>query len=105
MPLALPSWTQAHGVGEVERFPRETDALAACLAEDHAQIDRGADYLNWRYSEHPFARYVLLVRRSATGMDGVAVMRIASALGREVTLVMELLATSSDAERVLGSAR
>ncbi len=59
-PLPVPSQGSTGRVSEVARFDAGVDDLRDRLgAEASAILDRGAAYLNWRYTAHPFARYSL----------------------------------------------
>jgi hypothetical protein len=101
-PLPVPS-LGAHGeVARVKRFVSAVDTIAERLgAEGFAMLDRSAAYLNWRYADRPFADYTLLVHDEHGEIGGFAVVCRAPALGRMVTLVMELWAASATANRAL----
>jgi hypothetical protein len=51
-------------------------------------VDRNADYLNWRYVNHPGGRYTLLLARNAAGIDGYIVLKSEAEAG----VIMDVIA-------------
>lgn len=61
-----------------ERLParEEVDSLwASVVAGYECVVTRDYAYLDWRYQQHPRARYGFLVARSETGLEGILVVR------------------------------
>ncbi len=79
-------------IGPVDRFGPEHDLAGRCAGGDGPMVDRGHDYLNWRYADHPIHDYALLAYED-NGCRGICIVRSASIMGRDLALVMELLGT------------
>ncbi len=71
---------------------------------DYTQIDKNSAYLNWRYRENPTVNYQLFLYESEQGIQGYAVARTATALGRSVTIIMEIFGIEKSVENSLFSA-
>jgi hypothetical protein len=101
-PAPLPSFAGDSEVVAVDRFDDSADTFAESLYADASPVlERSAEYLNWRYVECPSHLYERLVLPGASALRGFAVIRKAQALGRDVTLVMELWGRDTRAERIL----
>ncbi len=57
-------------------------------------LERGGEYMNWRYLQHPSNDYTILMERDGGGVCGLAIVRKTEILGRSITLIMELFSTS-----------
>lgn len=67
----------AGAIESVRRFDAACDAItAACAVEESLWFPHGADFLNWRYLEHPTHEYVALAAHGAAGLEGYCVVRV-----------------------------
>jgi hypothetical protein len=101
-PARLPGFAGDSEVAAVDRFDDLADTFAESLYAGAAPVlERGAEYLNWRYVKCPSYAYERLVLPGASALRGFAVIRKAQVLGRNVTLVMELWGRDARDERIL----
>ncbi len=78
-------------VARITRFEKDQDKLAEQFTTcDSVLISRSADYLNWRYTNHPVVEYVLYSYREGNECQGYSVVRCAELMGRKIALIMEL---------------
>jgi hypothetical protein len=89
---------------EVNRFDaRSTDLWDTTFAAQHAGTRRSADFLNWRYADHPrFPHRLLEVSNGDGTLRGLAVFRVEQVrdLPVRVGRILELIG-DSDAQRAL----
>jgi hypothetical protein len=89
-------------VRKITRFGKGQDRLAERLADcGKVLVSRSADYLNWRYSNHPVYEYVSFMYQEENEQQGYAVIRRAEVLGRNVALIMELWGLTSLVKKAL----
>lgn len=83
--------------GHEHRFADDWDAFwRSRLAPGRIGTSRTADYLNWRYAEHPAFHYVRLIARyGRSEICGLAIYRIETVFGRNerVMRLVEFMAT------------
>lgn len=85
------------GVEEPARFGSEVDRLyERCSAAWLASTIRDAAFLNWRFADHPFRRYRLLVVRDGQELRGMAVYRAGLAAQRGLGLLVDWLVLPGD---------
>jgi hypothetical protein len=84
----------------VDRFEPLRDVVVRGTNFGRVQIDRSTRYLDWRYTGHPFNRYVSFALRDRDRL-GVIVVRRASVRNREVVVVMEILGTDTGVRSAL----
>ncbi|MCU0302476.1 MAG: GNAT family N-acetyltransferase [Thermoanaerobaculales bacterium] len=84
----------------VDRFGPEHQPTGSGFGAGRPHLDRGVDYLNWRYADHPLHRYTCFVDDDRQGV-GVCVVRRVRVLDRELALVMELLAPTAASQVAL----
>lgn len=87
-------------VRTVERFGTERTGAGRTIAVDVALVDRGPDYLNWRYLEHPSTDYVAF-EYCDPDCRGICVVRTATVMGRDLALVMELSGSTTRVQAAL----
>lgn len=76
-PSAVPGGA---AVTEVERFSSEVERLWEGLADKYPiAVARHAEYLNWRYADHPRFRYWILVACAREKWNGYVVFRVEQA--------------------------
>ena len=90
-PAILLNKKVSENVIRVTKFGKEQDVLAEKLVDTNKVIiSRVADYLNWRYVDHPIYKYTLFVYRDAKEQQGYGVVRKLEAIGHTIAVVMEL---------------
>jgi len=97
-------WTGRHSdrVIQIERFDARQDELAHRLrADEYATLSRNADFLNWRYADHPQVAYSLFVLRQHDRQSGFAVVRTAMVSDRALALVLAAQGLTGKDERTL----
>jgi GNAT superfamily N-acetyltransferase len=101
-PPAIPRRADHVAVRMVDRFGSDATELWDRFAgSTRAGTRRSADYLNWRYAEHPLAAYRLLEAHRSGSMVGLAVYRIEQVkdlpvrVGRIVELICDAGAEDS----------
>jgi len=78
----------AGAIEPVRRFDAAFDAVTAgCAAADSLWFPHGADFLNWRYLEHPTHEYVALAAHGDDGLAGYCVVRVDGERGWLMELV------------------
>lgn len=100
----LPSFQadKLEAIAEVELFTTEFDIFAESLArQGGVTIARDAAYMNWRYKRHPLHQYKSYQWLQDGQLLGVLVMRRMRISGKELAVVMEVLALSGTVERGL----
>ena len=92
-------------VAQVARFSEEATALWDRLYGHCAGTRRTADYLNWRYEQHPNFQYRLFESRMAGTLTGIAVYRIEEVRDVPVRMgrLVEMIATDEDAVTLLAA--
>jgi hypothetical protein len=100
-----------HFAGEIERvrrFDATFDAVTAgCAAADSLWFPHGADFLNWRYLEHPTHEYAAFAAHGAAGLEGYCVVRVDGERGWLMELVapLRLAAARALLQRAVATAR
>ncbi len=94
-PSAMPS-----GVAEIARFDEQTKWLwDRCADELRVSAIRDAAHFNWRFVDHPRARYTCLGARDEHGvLRGVAVFRRAKFVLDDLGVLVEWLVPSGEPE-------
>ncbi|MFH1691113.1 MAG: hypothetical protein ABIC68_00875 [Candidatus Omnitrophota bacterium] len=91
-PLAMITRRKYQEIVEISEFNGNCDRLANELARKGLMLDRSAAFLNWRYFQHPNNSYVCFSYVRNEMCLGLAIVRKAHILSRNIVLVMELLA-------------
>lgn len=87
---------------DVVEFDPANDAFNARVAScSHTSLVRNADYIRWRYLQHPSHPYTIYFHRVSGGSDGYVVLREIPIAGRRAVLLMELHASSPAIEKAL----
>jgi hypothetical protein len=90
-PVLLGHQKKDQNVSQVAGFDKAIDELTTRLGQKgDTMIFRSADYLNWRYAQHPINKYILFVYSEGEEKKGFAIVRIVHALGKELVVLMEL---------------
>jgi GNAT superfamily N-acetyltransferase len=92
------------GVQLVTALPAGYEDLVARWSKDRTpMIGRTRDYMTWRFFQHPLKHYACFVKRGSTEgeLRGLVICRQAEVMGRNVGLVMELIAEDAGASRDL----
>jgi len=93
-------------VRRVDRFDNDVGQLwdsAWGARESAAGTRRSAEFLNWRYAEHPEFPYRLFETRLGGRLGGLAVYRVEEARGLPVRVgrITELVAQTEDSEAIM----
>ena len=92
----------SENVIEISKFGKEQDKLAERLADPNkVMISRTADYLNWRYSNHPMYKYSLFVYQEKNEYLGFSVVRDMQAMGQKVAVITELWGLTPEIKKAL----
>lgn len=76
--------SDGHAIETIRRFTSDFDAVTLrCMGWPDFWCPHNADFLNWRYLDHPVESYVPIALSGADGPKGYAVVRLA---GEEATL-------------------
>jgi hypothetical protein len=102
----LPSikMTEFRFIEPIEHFATEHDIFFKEFATVHhkkVMLERSSTYMNWRYKYHPFHQYEIFGWYESNYLQGIIVLRKAKISGRELAIVMEVLAFSASVERQL----
>ena len=78
-------------VHTITKFSKDQDSFSQRLAAcNKVMITRSAEYLNWRYINHPIYEYVSFVYQDEEEQQGFSVVRKANLMGRDMVVIMEL---------------
>lgn len=93
--------TKSHAkvrVSKVERFPMEVDNLFRRLADRFRNmVVRNAEYLNWRYADHPSKEYEILLAHDSNGiLCGYCVVGKRRKTGLDFAVILDLFADPED---------
>lgn len=89
-------------IEQIEKFTTEHDFFVKKLsARGGVILDRNSIYMNWRYNQHPFHQYEMFAWRENGHLSGIIVLRKVTILGKELAIVLEILALSARVERGL----
>jgi GNAT superfamily N-acetyltransferase len=101
----LPAWARVvprvrrvKGVEPCASFDAEFDSFRQTCVSDRPMIERSAAYMNWRYFQHPIARYEVFVLREQGAPQGYLVLRQVKTFGRPMALVLDLIASGTSAQ-------
>jgi hypothetical protein len=87
-------------VERVEKFDSEHDVFEQRATIESPCVDRRPDYLNWRYTFHPTAKYASFVYRTSR-CEGICVVRQARVMDRDLALVMEIFGSTPGVQTAL----
>lgn len=91
-PLAIMTRRKCHEIVEVLDFNFGCDFLVEELVRKTPMLDRSLAFLKWRYLQHPNNTYTYFSYMCNGMCLGLAIVRKAHVLNRNIVLVMELLA-------------
>lgn len=78
-------------------LPGYDDLAARLVSADRPMIERCADYLRWRFFQHPLYQYEVFALSAQHGIDGYIVLREVTFNRRTMSLIMDLLAVDAKA--------
>jgi hypothetical protein len=87
---------------KITKFGKDVDTLAKRLVvSDTVLLSRSANYLNWRYSNHPVTEYTSFIYREMNEQQGYSVVRTTNVMGLKMALVMELWGVTPSVKKAL----
>ncbi|MFN3243619.1 MAG: hypothetical protein ACE37K_19090 [Planctomycetota bacterium] len=94
----LPARDEQLEVQPIDALPDDLDAFLTANREHHrCRSERSAEFYQWRFVSNPLTRYQLAVLRDRTGaLRGAAVYRSAHFMGRDLGLLVDLVAAPDD---------
>lgn len=95
------AWRPADDGEVIELDPARSSFSAPAVPSGRPTLVRDAQYVSWRYLQHPSRPYTVCVHRTSDGAKGYVVLREAALGGRRVVLLMELHASSASIEGAL----
>jgi GNAT superfamily N-acetyltransferase len=103
----LTGCTRVHpGIAQIERFDHRFDDLAERLMGKIGVCTfKSAAYLNWKYSDRPYKRDIILAFQDADRVRGFVVLSTTRDEGRTGGVILELVADPDDRVAVLALCR
>ena len=91
-----------YSFSQIQRFGPEQDWITEQLSGcGRSMLTKGADYMNWRYMDHPIHGYSATLCRDGGRQVGYVVARRVDMLGMRIMVIMDIGALGSSIEGAL----